>query len=165
MKPTREKIKKAFKETIERWEKIVKDPTYHGRSECPLCCVDDGIKYGNHAICTNTPYHNFAANPTSENALAELNFLRKVYIWYIDNGKDVEVKPKEGWEDITEEITITLSNGSIGVNHKNKLIAFDGNVTQMYPEAGVVRFVLCQKEMGRYKLNCTPHVFQVLKKR
>ena len=34
--PTREQIKEAFKETIERWEKIVEDVEYYKGTDCQL---------------------------------------------------------------------------------------------------------------------------------
>ena len=44
--PTRQQIKEAFNETIERWERIVEDPTYHSKTECSLCELE--IKDGEH---------------------------------------------------------------------------------------------------------------------
>lgn len=123
--PTREQIKEAFKATIDRWEKIVEEPDYYHRSECELCllesanykcnnsCPIKNYKDGYQSGCTNTPYGDFFRNKTPENALAELNFLRKVYIWWMEKeakkildkvamcGKE---EKKEDWVDVTAEV-------------------------------------------------------------
>lgn len=100
MEPTRQQIKEAFKETIERWEKIVEDVRYFFESKCELCLLESqyaecnnscpvrNYKPGEHNSCIGTPYSDFFLNKIPANALAELNFLRKVYIWWME---------KEGW--------------------------------------------------------------------
>jgi len=129
--PTREQIKEAFQGTIARWERIVEDPSYYHKSDCWLCQVYgefEGDKcchkycpirlYGDYPVCKNTPHDDFCAHISSErlklketlvlDAIAELNFLRKVYIWWMEQGKiGIKGKPeekKEEWEDITDRV-------------------------------------------------------------
>ena len=98
MKP---ELKKAFKSTIERWEKIVEDVTYYARSECDLCSYFNTLKRGHEYACTcgcliydktggvlckNTPHADFInlGGGTEENALRVLVFLKDLYIELID---------------------------------------------------------------------------------
>ena len=135
--PTREQIKEAFKKTIERWEKIVEDVDYFHESECALCLLEspDGEHYvcsqlcpikshtkGGLDSCHATPYPKFFQDKTPENALAELNFLRKVYIWWIEEeGKDV--KGKEEWVDVSKEVKFWLRNdGVLQIDDKDRII-------------------------------------------
>ena len=121
--PTRQQIKEAFKETIERWEKIVEDVSYFSKSSCKLCdlesfnscnrfCPIANYDGQDHEGCVGIPWHDFAYKRTPENALAELNFLRKVYIWWIEKEKPTGVvrkeEKKEEWVDVTEEIELSL---------------------------------------------------------
>lgn len=89
-------LKKAFKETIKRWEKIVDDVTYYARSDCALCewalnesgsylCTPCPIfKKTRRTQCHKTPWHPFMSDRTPENALRELVFLKNLYIELID---------------------------------------------------------------------------------
>lgn len=95
MKP---ELKKAFRKTIERWEKIVDDVTYFARSDCDLCAW--ALRYaekGRTACsvcligkkcedkrCYGTPYADFEKAKTKENALRELVFLKDLYIELIE---------------------------------------------------------------------------------
>ena len=98
--PTREQIKEAFNKTIERWEKIVEDVSYYNRSTCVLCELFPGAAckekicpvaiYAKQSVCHGTPYWDFTHDKTPANALAELNFLRKVYIWWME-------REEKGW--------------------------------------------------------------------
>jgi hypothetical protein len=99
--PTREQIKEAFNKTIERWEKIVEDVSYFSQSCCELCKLspDPGpcekklcpvALYTESFGCNLTPYQIFTQDKTPANALAELNFLRKVYIWWMEGEKKGE---------------------------------------------------------------------------
>ncbi len=137
--PTRQQIKEAFNKTIERWEGIMEDPKYFNRTNCKLCTLDNDkgdetyhcnnscpIKdYGdaNHSGCAETPYIAFFKDKTSANALAMLNFLRKVYIWWMEEkekdkkwegltGYVKEEKKKEEWVDVTEETQWKISGGA-----------------------------------------------------
>jgi hypothetical protein len=101
--PTRQQIKEAFKETIERWEKIVEDVDYFERSHCELCplfhlCSETKacpiVIYTKETNCSGTPYLNFWNDRTPANALAELNFLRKVYIWWMEVPKSSPDRPR-----------------------------------------------------------------------
>jgi len=118
MKPTREQIKEAFKKTIERWEKIVKDPDYYAESYCHLCTLENGgtssskqecntscpirrYKDGKYRICCGTPFFAFMNYRTEENARRELAFLREVYIDFLEQKEEGKKEACE--EDITEE--------------------------------------------------------------
>ena len=122
---TREEIKEAFKKTIDRWQRIFEDPDYYYSSNCPLCdlplvrlgCLEKGCPialYTKTGGCKNTPYEKFELNKTPENALAELNFLRQVYIWFIEKGKYIkgleQEEKKEEWVDVTDEIEWRLES-------------------------------------------------------
>lgn len=94
--PTRQQIKEAFKKAIERWEKIVEDVGHYEITKCPLCLLfsDKPCSCNEHlcpialcvkdSVCENTPFIEFRDDHTPANALAELNFLRKVYIWWME---------------------------------------------------------------------------------
>jgi len=41
MEVTRDEIKKAFQDSIERWEKIVEDVEYYKGTDCALCNLGD----------------------------------------------------------------------------------------------------------------------------
>ena len=125
---TREQIKEAFNKTIERWEKIVEDVGYYYDSSCALCdlsiatsgCIEKNCAialYNKIGGCKHTPYIEFDKDRTPANALAELNFLRNVYIWWMEKeankildkvGSGVlgarKEEKKEEWVDVTEEI-------------------------------------------------------------
>ena len=114
--PTREQIKEAFKKTIERWEKIVEDVDYFSSSQCELCQLQEASGCGYCPVaektgksqCKNTPFWDFQYEKSLEHALAELNFLRKVYIWWGEGeGRSTGVvrkeEKKEEWVDVTEE--------------------------------------------------------------
>lgn len=142
--PTQEQIKEAFEGTIKRWERIVEDPSYYHASDCQLCRVYgeyEGDKschkycpirsYGNHAVCVGTPHDAFSNRNSAENALAELNFLRKVYIWWMEGNEEEDEKvmnvargdvamqwakkeKKEEWKDVTDKIEWELDEFSDG---------------------------------------------------
>lgn len=150
MKPTTGQIKGAFRESIERWEKITEDLGYYDKTNCSLCNLGKDDKYdydcneycpirdygtGNHAICCNTPYDTFHMNRTKENALAELNFLREVYIDYLEEGekdvccKEEEEKKKEEWVNVTKELTaevdmISDKQGYLALSHNGLFMAY-----------------------------------------
>lgn len=108
------KLKKAFKETILRWEKIVDDVTYYARSECALCrsamMDENDYPHACHAcpiykktrvgMCKETPHEDFVAvkGQTKENALRELVFLKNLYIELIDCPK-----PSDELDEIREK--------------------------------------------------------------
>ncbi len=133
--PTRQEIKEEFKKTIKRWEKIAEDVGYFHKSECLLCLLEslDGEHYvcsqscpirlyTENVSCNGTPYTTFFSDKTPENALAELNFLRKVYIWWMEEkekdkkwegltGYVKEEKKKEEWHDIpTENLVVEIKD-------------------------------------------------------
>ena len=96
----KEELKKAFRKTIARWEKIGDDVNYYMESDCPLCKYainaqnDDShachicpiYKETGVELCKNTPHEDFAEinGQTTENALRELVFLKDLYIELID---------------------------------------------------------------------------------
>lgn len=113
----KEKWLKAFRRTLERWEKIVENPEYWRESSCVLCdveeegCIDCPIRlFTDNDSCSDTPYNNFYVNRTIENAITELAFLHKVYSWYLEQEvKEVEEKEiaeevKEEWVDVTDRL-------------------------------------------------------------
>lgn len=120
--PTRQQIKEAFKKTIERWERIAEDADYFNETECALCELGgkDGEYicsklcpvrlYTNCGACGGTPYSTFYHDKTPANALAELNFLRKVYIWWVEQEEGVKLvdylrkEKKEEWVDVGENV-------------------------------------------------------------
>jgi len=136
LEPTREQIKEAFKKTIERWERIVEDVDYFSESDCDLCLLE-GTKedyvcsqlcpvslYGEKSHCHGTPYSNFFHVRTTENALAELNFLRKVYIWWTEKGANKildkvamygKQEKKEEWVDVTNELSWEFRKEAMGI--------------------------------------------------
>ena len=165
--PTREQIKEAFKATIERWEKVVEDPSYYHKSECKLCGVYGEDQtchkycpiqlYGPHHVCRNTPHDKFSGHNDSENALAELNFLRKVYIWWMEKeGK------KEEWVDVTDEIGWYVKPYSAGtLNHLLHGINKEGKTVAYISESG---FHLGHQEEEEYRLEQKGETFRILKK-
>ena len=102
-------LKKAFRATIERWEKIVDDVTYYARSGCDLCNYADKnsscdmcpiyIKTRTTG-CEGTPWDDFTnlGGQTTENALRELVFLKNLYIELIDCPK-----PLDEWDKLTKK--------------------------------------------------------------
>lgn len=127
--PTRQQIKEAFKKTIERWERMVEDVDYFHETECSLCLLEATDDFyvctefcpirlhTSKSFCHGTPYTNFFRDKTPANALAELNFLRKVYIWWMEEGekdkkwesltgykREIKEEKKEEWVDVTEEV-------------------------------------------------------------
>ena len=117
-KPTFEEILKACKKSIKHWEEVAEDPENEATSEyeCALCelfffksdeCVGCPIyeKTG-HINCVETPFLAFIENRTRENALAEVVFLKNLYIEMLEKGDDwnkIEKrrgidKPKEEFE-------------------------------------------------------------------
>lgn len=177
--PTRQQIKEAFKETIERWEKIVEDPSYYHESDCQLCRLHGEDKschrycpirdYGDHAVCCNTPHDAFSTEKTPQNALVELNFLRKVYIWWIEKqGKDVykqwlqdnKEEKKEEWVDVAEELTaqvyVKVGGFAVNIYHNDLNVAFiDGDGICIRSE-GVA--------YDKYKVSVQDEAFRILKK-
>ena len=176
--PTREQIKGAFKKTIERWEKIVEDVEYFHESNCALCRlgqIHDSCKekacpiflYTNERSCIDTPYSEFDHEKTPANALAELNFLRKVYIWWMEgeSKKDwwtkVKEEKKEEWVDVTKETTWKVG----GVCHDYWLEGLhDGKVVFLTAEN--TKIDLNEKsDEENYKVVETPTgAFRILKK-
>ena len=179
MEPTRQQIKEAFKETIERWEKIVEDVEYLYSSSCALCGVREGVGckekgcpiffYIGFPSCNDTPYIKFEHNKTSANALAELNFLRKAYIWWMEKeankildkvamyGKE-EKKEWSAWHNITEGLIgkpYASGDGySMGIYYNGLKIAFaddDG-------------FFIDALQMDSYKIEKKDSNFLFLKK-
>lgn len=137
MKATDEQIMKAFRETIERWEKIVKDPDYFSESNCSLCLLENdtgdehqrcnsscpirNYRGGDHWGCVETPYNTFYNARTEENALVELEFLCEVYVDFLEDkvqglldeiGKglkvEAEAEKKEEWVDVTESLHLSF---------------------------------------------------------
>jgi len=126
IEPTREQIREAFKKTIKRWEKMVEEPNYFYESDCELCLLESVKRQCNsscpirhyqgeyHGGCVNTPYGVFYRQRTPENALAELNFLREVYMWWLEKEvdkifekygiDDLKEEKKEQWQDITDRV-------------------------------------------------------------
>jgi len=169
--PTREQIQKAFKETIERWEKIVRNPDYYVESNCQLCLLNGDTSchsscpirdYGDHAVCRGTPYVAFAYDQTSENALAELNFLRKVYIWWIEgegkkNGwmfiKVNKEEKKEEWVDVTNEILWEkeFSFVASSCNRVSLIGKHNGNRVVVATNSGIIPF--CSDVEDSYRVN------------
>ena len=132
MKATKEQIKEAFRKTISRWEMITKDVKYFEESKCSLCllenapgdpfmscnksCPIQSYKGKEHTCCNDTPYGNFYEERDYESALVELNFLREVYLDFLENEMQRKLdelsmamkaeaeEAKEEWVDITKEI-------------------------------------------------------------
>lgn len=180
--PTRQQIKEAFKETIKRWEKIVEEPSYYHESDCQMCrlfspgdmnCAADLCPiaiYVDDETCRNTPYATFCHNKTSANALAELSFLREVYIWWVEEEeKDkkwegltgyVKEEKKEEWVDIKAELTaciVSLPDGFlINIFHNDLNVAFiDGSGIYLRPES---------RAYADYKVKLADDEFCILKK-
>jgi len=142
-KATKKKIMEAFRKTISRWERIAEDPSHYDESYCHLCALENkegdisqlcnescpvkNYKGKSHPVCIDTPYHVFHRNRTKESALVELNFLREVYLDFLEDeiqekveelGKAirVEIREKEECVDITKEIEWKLHTNSIYAN-------------------------------------------------
>lgn len=152
-KATRSQVKEAFRGTLDRWEKIVKDPSYHSDTFCQLCtleldypamsqndqrcnesCPIRSYNEGYHYACSNTPYSAFTNYQTTENAQAELDFLREVYVDFLEKElkesiehikackaskaeAEEEKKPKEPkWKDITNDLRLHKSYDARGVD-------------------------------------------------
>ena len=121
MEPTRDEIKKAFQDSIARWERIVEDVDYYKGTDCALCNLGDAhnscnndcpiVEYSGERVCVGTPFNDYHTDKTPENALAELNYLRKVYIWWIERGK--KDKPQE-WVDVTESFHLLFHKHGSG---------------------------------------------------
>ena len=173
--PTRQQIKEAFKETVERCEKIVEDPEYYHKSECKLCGLYDEDQachrycpirlYGDYEVCRNTPHDAFlsGADNASEVALAELNFLRKVYIWWMEKEKPTGVVRKEkkewsAWIDITENIEPKIHVHSDGTG---VVRLYDGEHRFGYLEA---KANLCSEDKEKYRVQTDGFYFRILKK-
>jgi len=169
IEPTREQIKEAFKATIERWEKVVEDPSYYHKSECKLCGVYGEDQtchkycpiqlYGPHHVCRNTPHDKFSGHNDSENALAELNFLRKVYVWWIE---EEEEEKKEEWVDYTHHISwetkdypdAELPYLLYGTNYKGEEIVYVNENGKH----------ICHNHEKEYRLEQSGETFRILKK-
>ena len=178
MEPTRQQIKEAFKKTIERWERIVEDVSYFERSSCDLCplfsnCSESKacpiVLYTKGTNCRNTPYINFHNDKTPANALPELNFLRKVYIWWVEKEKDDwgigvvrarEEEKKEEYENVTKEIRWEVESefserGSLVGTHNGVRVVVATN-------RGIERFF--DDRADSYKVEHDSHGHIVLKK-
>jgi len=185
--PTREQIKEAFKKTIERWERIVEDVDYFNDSACALCLLEspDGERYvcgqscpirphtkEGLGSCSGTPYNDFFNDKTPANALAELNFLRKVYIWWMEEEeKDskwealtgyVKEEKREEWVDVTGEITW------ITENYKGATLPYllygtylNGDKMAYVNKGG---FQICSGHEDGYKVEQHGQTFRILKK-
>ena len=168
--PTRQEIKEEFKKTIERWEKIVEDVDYFKGSSCSLCTLENiegdfyqrcndscpivNFNEEDHSTCFNTPYTRFYATRKREDALAELNFLRKVYIWWMEKEK------KEEWVDVVEELTAKVyervDGFAINLYHNDLNIAFiDGDGIYIRTESGAYAI---------YKVEIKDETFRILRK-
>ncbi len=85
-----EKQKKAFKESIKHWKRVVKDPKGEstGITNCALCALyNDKYCKGcpiynktGKSACHGTPYDIFSSSRTKGNAMKELIFLQDLYI-------------------------------------------------------------------------------------
>jgi len=145
-KPTYEEKLQALKESIEHWEKDILPDTDKAYNEdkmagkhCPLCRLK--MKYGINDCsgcpiyektkahsCWGSPWLKFVNEPTKENALAEVVFLKNLYIEMLEKGKPrnfcVDCKhwvggkcvfigkcghrpeeKKEEWVDVTDNLT------------------------------------------------------------
>lgn len=189
--PTREQIKEAFNKTIERWERIVGDVSYYYNSNCALCdiaplkhkCSEKNcpiFTFTDVSGCDNTPYPTFVAQKTPANALAELNFLRKVYIWWMEKeankildkvamyGKEEE--KKEEWEKLTNKDLVVLikecgetfgcflmitDNNELRINQKRKCYLDKENCLHME---------FYKLDNPKYKLKVENGNFRILKK-
>jgi len=178
--PTREQIKEAFNKTIERWERTVEDVKFYEKSDCPLCnlfpkhmCTQTicpiGI-YAKRGSCNATPYWKFTEDKTPENALAELNFLRKVYIWWMEKEvnnilekygiDDLKEEKKEKWVDITKQI-----DWSVRADFEGKFCVF-----LMMDKDGLFGHMLANGDFffarGEYKVEhkLNDQYFRILKK-
>lgn len=185
MKPTKKQIKEAFRETIERWGKIVNNLSYYEESYCSLCTLENvpgdicmscnhscpirNYKDENHYCCVKTPYGNFYHNRTPENALVELNFLREVYIDFLEkNGMNKEKAEEakcckeEEWEDVTRELTAEVCmiepRGYIVLSHDGIKIAY---TKSHYKDEGL-RFSLRHND---YKIETKGGDFNILRKK
>lgn len=95
-RPTYEEKLQALKESIVNWEETAKDLAFRS---CPLCDLRNKYtKKGDchraecpisekagRAGCAGTPYWDFDRNPTKENALAEVVFLKNLYIEMLES--------------------------------------------------------------------------------
>ena len=178
--PTREQIKEAFKKTIERWEKIVEEPTFYHSSSCALCqmhptgnCQPTTCPvaiYTSSRGCIGTPYQDFNYNRTPANAIAELNFLRKVYIWWMEKEEKGEPlmdylrkeEKKEELEDVTTEIKWHTKDYQMaefphllyGINSRDKEIVYVN-------ESGKH---ICHDHTEEYRLEQNGETFRILKR-
>lgn len=123
-KASKEKIREAFRKTISRWQKIVKDPDYFKGTYCYLCILENdedndrqkcndscpikNYKGEDHWACCDTPYNTFFDHQTKENARVELTFLCEVFIDFLedeiqDEAQDQTITLKGFWEELEEE--------------------------------------------------------------
>ncbi len=178
--PTRQQIKEAFGETIDRWEKIVEDIQYYECSDCPLCSLFPGATcekdicpvgiYVKRGACDDTPFWKFTEDNTPANALAELNFLRKVYIWWMEEEeKDkkwegltgyTRKEKKEEWADVAGELTAKVSERvdgfAVNLYHNDLNVAFiDGDGIYIRTES---------RAYAIYKVEIKDEAFCILKK-
>ena len=189
--PTREQIKEAFNKTIERWERIVEDVGHHNKSHCSLCSLfPDHIGscnknvcpiglYTKSSICEHTPYFTFQEDKTPANALAELNFLRKVYIWWMEKEvnkvfekygiDDLKEEKKEEWEDVTKECLVAIKEnrrgGYLEIYHKGNTLTLQAMKCSLNENGELsVRF---WKPRDKYKfsLGRDKQCFHILKKK
>jgi len=168
--PTREQIQKAFKKTIERWERTAEDPSYFDEVDCPLCELIGRCElkvcpitiYTGELDCKNTPFYTFSSNRNRENAIAELNFLRKVYIWWIEgegkkNGwmfiKVNKEEKKEEWVDVTNEILWEkeFSFVASSCNRVSLIGKHNGNRVVVATNSGIIPF--CSDVEDSYRVN------------
>ena len=179
--PTREQIKEAFIKTIERWERIVEDVDFFHETECSLCLLEGTADeyvcsqlcpvrlYTELTSCGGTPYGKFFHDKTPANALVELNFLRKVYIWWIEKEEILEIKgnkfygnemkeeKKEEWVDVTKNIK---AKAHIYADGTALLRLYDDSYRFGYME-GQVR--ICTDDKAKYKA-ISGFDFRILKK-
>ncbi len=89
----------------------------HCNASCPIKFYEDE----DHFACRNTPYRNFWKERDCESALVELNFLRKVYLDFLEDelqgkldglGMVIEreiIKEEEYPRDVTEELSFVIN--------------------------------------------------------
>ena len=108
---------------------------------CNESCPIFNYKGEEHFCCKNTPYGNFFEERDYESALVELNFLRKVYLDFLENeiqeqydelcmAKKAEAEEaKEEWVNITKELTakvdmISKHQGYIKLYHNGYYVVY-----------------------------------------
>ena len=171
-KPTYEEKLRALKETIKRWERIAdkEDYEYYNNTNCPLCMLSDGNpscwdgcpireKTGRY-MCCGTPFHAFNTNHTKENALAEVVFLKNLYIEMLEKeypgAKHIPKEKKKEWVDVGKELYVKL--GMIGdkyyprIFHEDKEMAFMACDGWQLAYGSDENYKLEQDERGNFRI-------------